>query len=556
MMVGAHPRIAVPFSVTGMWYRYGRMLDRYNGLQTTEDLERMVDDLLQEERIRLWDVGLDRNEVLEGLQPGSYPGLIARFHDLYARQKGKDLWGNIDISTLDDMDMANAWFPAARFVHIVRDGRDVALSHRTMPYGASNIGECAEQWVQRLHVNMKMGAILGARRYLIVRYEDIVLDSEAALRRLCDFLEVDYATQMLDYPKMVDGKIPESRRWLWPDISKPPVPSNVYRWKTAMGPVRRIVFERTANAMLKRLGYEAFPKVPKRASAYALELWYFLGRGHRLRRFAAKLGIRRSTKLERGWKGGSRMGESRRDYRDVQAQAFRALVQEGEYSPDFEHLPHAKAFFADSMRSVVETLPASNGLSILECGCGNGAWLDFMQKTVCGGRNTADRYYGFDVTSDMIEVARTKLGGRVQPDHLHQGDILDDESYVFDDPGQRFGIIYAYDVIQQLPRRLQMKGCEAMLRRLAPSGAVVVFDQDCHSRHGMKMGAKKLATKYLKLGLVPDYYCNARYPPLTRFARRIANSGPYSTEVRVAPNGKRRALIVRKAAADTGPRDG
>ena len=43
MIVGAHPDIAVPLSVTGMWFRYGAKLDTYNNLETHEDVERIVD---------------------------------------------------------------------------------------------------------------------------------------------------------------------------------------------------------------------------------------------------------------------------------------------------------------------------------------------------------------------------------------------------------------------------------------------------------------------------------------------------------------------------------
>ena len=292
MMMGAHPRIAVPFSATGLWYRYGNCLDRYGNLATTHDVERLIDDLLREERIHLWDVELPRHELLEDLEPGSYASVVARFHRLYARHMGKDRWGNSDIATLDNMDKAHHWFPNALFVHIVRDGRDVALSHETYPYGASNIAECASWWTHRLLVNLKMGAILGPRRYLVVRYEDLVLKSEDTLRRLCSFMGVAYSPEMLEYPRMVGEKVPSSRRWLWPTLDKPPVESNAYRWKTQMSRTKRIVFERTAGAMLAELGYEAYAKIPQRPAAYLLELWYFLGRGGRFRRLTARLGKR------------------------------------------------------------------------------------------------------------------------------------------------------------------------------------------------------------------------------------------------------------------------
>jgi hypothetical protein len=293
MMVGAHPELAVPFSVTGLWYRRARTLDAYGGLQRRTDLERFVGDLLQEERIRLWDVTLSPDEVLDGLEPGSYARVVARFHECYARHKGKAGWGNIDIDTLYRMDEANRWFPEARFVHIVRDVRDVALSHQTYAYGASNIGECAEQWARDVRMSLKMGAMLGLERYLVVRYEDLVLEPEATLGRICAFAGVPYSAQMLDYSKMVDEKVPEDRRWIWPLLGREPVRSNVWRWKTAMGRSRQIVCERAARDLLEELGYEVHPSLPRSAASSALELWYFLGRGHRFERLGAKLGIRR-----------------------------------------------------------------------------------------------------------------------------------------------------------------------------------------------------------------------------------------------------------------------
>jgi hypothetical protein len=290
MMVGAHPQIAVPLSLTGLWYRYGQQLHRYNGLAAAGDVERIVDDLLQEERIRLWDVALTRDEVLHDLEPGSYPRVIARFQSLYAKHKGKLYWGNIDIDTMEEMDVANAWFPQVKFVHIVRDGRDVALSHKTYAYGASNVGECTDQWGRSVRLNVKMGAILGPQRYLIVRYEDLILNPEPVLRRLCEFLDVSYSPAMLEYEKMVATKIPSDRRWLWPLLDQPPVKSNVFRWKKQMTDSERIVVERRVGSILGDLGYEIYTTIPKRLRANALELWYFLGEGGRLRRLAGKLG--------------------------------------------------------------------------------------------------------------------------------------------------------------------------------------------------------------------------------------------------------------------------
>src|SRR3546814_3549913 len=88
------------------------------------------------------------------------------------------------------MDLVNAWFGNARFLHIVRDGRDVALSHQTMPYGAGNIAECARAWATRTTASAKMGRILGPARYMTVRFED---RSEEHTSELQSLMRISYA---------------------------------------------------------------------------------------------------------------------------------------------------------------------------------------------------------------------------------------------------------------------------------------------------------------------------------------------------------------------------
>jgi hypothetical protein len=188
----------------------------------------------------------------------------------------------------------------------VRDGRDVALSHETMPYGAANTAECAERWVHRLTVNLKMGAIIGDDRYLVIRYEDLVLESADTLSRICVFAGVPYSPKMLNYQEMVDTKVPEDKRWLWPALDKPPVKAKAYAWKRRMSASKRMVFEDIAQHLLRDLDYETYAVVPKSIGRYLFEFWCFLGRGGRFRRIAEKLGIGRPSKLERNAERGRR----------------------------------------------------------------------------------------------------------------------------------------------------------------------------------------------------------------------------------------------------------
>ena len=301
MIVGSHPDIAVPLATAGLWYD---VADRrgFHAPGSEVDQVTLVQELLEHERIRRWDCELTSDDVLPLCRGGDYPSLIAAFHQAYANAQGKPTWANLDIATLDRLHTMNDWFPNARFVHIYRDARDVAISHQTMPYGSGNLAECADAWSRRLTVNLRMGQILGPKRYMTISYEKLVNDPEPVLRELCRFLGVSFSTEMLSYAEMADAKIPHDRRWLWPNLVGPLDQKAAHRWRRAMSMTRRIVVERYAGGLLKELGYETLEPLPRRLGAEALDLACFLDRGGRTKRTLQKFGLRRPSLLERRWR--------------------------------------------------------------------------------------------------------------------------------------------------------------------------------------------------------------------------------------------------------------
>jgi trans-aconitate methyltransferase len=219
---------------------------------------------------------------------------------------------------------------------------------------------------------------------------------------------------------------------------------------------------------------------------------------------------------------------------DRQRATFSALVSQGVYRPGQEPPSALVGFFEETLQSVLG--PEPNLATVLDCGCGAGFWLKLLHSKH-GGRF---KLYGFDVTPDMAALAATTLGG----DALIQiGDVLDGTAYQFEDGRQLFHIVYAYDVVQQVPSRQQFHAVEIMLEHVEPGGVLIVFDHDRETRYGHKMALKKLLTRYTFLPLVPRHYCNASYPPLSTFSKQLEKCG-LATKIRTARTVEKRALIV------------
>jgi hypothetical protein len=272
LMLNAHPELAVPHDSARLWFNYRDKAGSYKN--SPADAMRMIDDLLCEPRIKAWKTELPREQIFADPLPVTFPEIMRRFHEVYARAQGKRMWGDKNTGTLTELDQLDRMFPACKVIHLVRDGRDCALSHlsKEYVYGYANVLRVALEWREQVTLCRKMGAMLPADRYMEIRYEDLLASPERELRKICHFLGVGYAAEMLTYYRTVSSNVPDDRRGLWPLLDQPPQAANVNKWKTKMSGADRAIFQRHAGALLTHYGYEALPNSMTNVGRWR-ELW-------------------------------------------------------------------------------------------------------------------------------------------------------------------------------------------------------------------------------------------------------------------------------------------
>jgi Sulfotransferase family len=189
---------------------------------------------------------------------------------LYAEREGKTRYGDKTPGYVREMPRIERVLPEARFVHIIRDGRDVALSHLRMNWGPSTYAESAKLWRNRIRRARRNARSVS--HYTEVRFEDLVADTEGVLRRICDFIELDFDPVMLDYHERASERLAEKAREL-PRKNRPPQPAEarleshrlarepprsdrVGMWRERMSEEELAEYEAEAGEMLVKLGYE------------------------------------------------------------------------------------------------------------------------------------------------------------------------------------------------------------------------------------------------------------------------------------------------------------
>ena len=263
LMLNAHPDIAVPPES-----RF--IVELWEGRADVE-VDTLLGRLERHPRFQAWGLALDevRAELPEA---PNFAQIMSAAFLAYARLRRKMRWGDKTPRYVAHIDLLSRLWPEARVVHLVRDGRDVALSYADVPFGPRSVAGVARLWAQRVRAGMTAGRTLGAERYLEARYEAFVADPEGQARRLCDFLGVRYDPGMLDHTERSAAEVlPRAARFN-PNVARHAVP-NLRSWRTTMPATHVAVFEAVAGDVLAELGYElsngAAPPGARAASALA-----------------------------------------------------------------------------------------------------------------------------------------------------------------------------------------------------------------------------------------------------------------------------------------------
>ncbi len=267
LMLDAHPELTIPPET----HFVPELIDAIeDGTGPEAALETMT-------AVRQWgDLHTEPDEVLERwrrVEPFAAGPALRAFYEIFPARQGKPRYGEKTPSYVKSMRKIEGALPEARFIHVIRDGRDVALSRwkRSLGKEPASAAQVAETWERRIRRAQRQGGKVA--HYTELRYEDLVTDTEPNLRRICDFLELEWDPIVLRYYEhaaermaemardlpATDGKPTrpgEERMQAHAMTQQPPDPSAMYRWREKMSQADVAAFEGAAGGLLAELGYE------------------------------------------------------------------------------------------------------------------------------------------------------------------------------------------------------------------------------------------------------------------------------------------------------------
>jgi Sulfotransferase family len=197
--------------------------------------------------------------------------VVYRWH---LQAEGKVRWGDKTPPYIEILPELARMYPDSRFIHLIRDGRDVAKSFQTTDWVGRWIHDNAAEWVRALDCHWRWMRSGVRDRILEVRYEKLVLEPEATLREVCQFIGEQFEPRMLSWDWQVDRLVPSREMKNHLKLKQRIGPEAVARWKREMGARETFVAEAFMGSHLTRLGYERRYTSPLWQPAFAVTRWY------------------------------------------------------------------------------------------------------------------------------------------------------------------------------------------------------------------------------------------------------------------------------------------
>jgi hypothetical protein len=197
MMLDSHPLVAIPPETDFLPELFGAdlrtpaaFMDRLRAHWRLADLH--IETAVLAERVAR-------------LQPFDVADAVRALYALYAEKFGKPRFGDKTPFYSGHLETIAGNLPEARFLHMIRDGRDVAASMIPLWFGPDNGAEMGHHWRStieeiRSHPDLPV---------LEVRYEALVTDTEATMGRVLDFCELPWDDAVLRFHERAQGRVSE-----------------------------------------------------------------------------------------------------------------------------------------------------------------------------------------------------------------------------------------------------------------------------------------------------------------------------------------------------------
>jgi hypothetical protein len=234
LMFDSHPRFCAP-PPPHLFHTFLPLLSLYGPLQDHDNFARLTRDMVDFLGMQLgrWEYEPSAPELIRSVQPRSFPALVLALYQREARLHGKQRVLVKDNGNIPFAFRLLAAYPEARFVHLVRDPRDMALSWKRSHSHPGGVRRAATVWAEEQLTALDFHA-MAQDRVRIVHYETLVSRPLETLQELCSFLGEPFEERMLAFHKGAQAENSADSTADWSNLRRPLMHANFGKYKKSL----------------------------------------------------------------------------------------------------------------------------------------------------------------------------------------------------------------------------------------------------------------------------------------------------------------------------------
>ena len=202
---------------------------------------------------------LSGEEIVQRCEESSLAEVFRVIYDMLAEHERAAMWMCKSMANIHYTDLLEERIKPF-YIHLYRDGRDVALSFKKAIVGEKHIYALASQWKQEQDLSLSLFRMLGTGRVLQIKYEELLAAPQREMKRICSALGLTYTDKVMDYYKSGESKKTAQSGKMWENVEKPVISDNYNKFRKELSEEDILLFERVAGDTLVALGYSlCFP---------------------------------------------------------------------------------------------------------------------------------------------------------------------------------------------------------------------------------------------------------------------------------------------------------
>ncbi|MFK8021746.1 MAG: sulfotransferase [Pseudomonadales bacterium] len=272
-MISSHPNLTVPLE-SHIFNSFSALEGYYGDLSQRPNRLRLIEDILSTQAIQGWQLEASIDDIERCVKSPDLGGVFDAIMQSWTSSKNKKRWGEKTPRHVFHWDDIHRHYPNAKIVHIVRDGRDVALSFMDARFGPKTSYMGAVYWKHYLQKVRQLQ--VAESNVLEVHYEDLLADPETTLTAVCEFLGEEYSDDMLRFYDNSLLYTTDSRNRV--NLQSALMQSNTCKWRDQFSDADLERFEAVAGDELRLCGYEltSEEKLPQSSTTEYLYQKYFI----------------------------------------------------------------------------------------------------------------------------------------------------------------------------------------------------------------------------------------------------------------------------------------